>query len=173
VRTRVLGPDGWLWFQEYFVREKTQVEVREIDYAGAAEARPAPGILDAIATADAVIVCPSNPVTSVGPILAVPGIVEALGASPATALAVSPIVGGQAVSGPAARLMAARGMEVSAAGVAAAYAPWLDLLVVDARDAKEAPRIETAGPRALVAQTVMRDGAEETRLAARILEALA
>src|SRR5215468_3386337 len=131
VSTRILGPDGWLTFQEYFVREKTQVEVRQVDYAGAAEARPAPGVLPAIAAADAVIVCPSNPITSIGPILAVPGILQALEATPARVLAISPIVGGAAVSGPAGRLMAARGLEVSALGVAAAYAPWLDMLMID------------------------------------------
>src|SRR6266850_3364474 len=84
VRTRVLGPDGWLGFQEYFVREKTQVEVRAVEYAGAPSAAPAPGVVEAIATADAVIVCPSNPITSIGPILAVPGIVRALEATGAT-----------------------------------------------------------------------------------------
>jgi LPPG:FO 2-phospho-L-lactate transferase len=73
VRTRILGPDGWLAFQEYFVREKAQVEVRAVDYAGAAASAPAPGVREAIASADAVVVCPSNPITSVGPILAVPG----------------------------------------------------------------------------------------------------
>ena len=106
MRSRILGPDGWLTFQEYVVREKAQVEVRAVDYAGAAAAAPAPGVLDAIAAADAVLVCPSNPITSVGPILAVPGLVEALGATPANVVAVSPIVGGAAVSGPAGRLMA-------------------------------------------------------------------
>jgi LPPG:FO 2-phospho-L-lactate transferase len=101
VRTRVRGPDGWLGFQEYFVREKTQVEVVEVDYAGARSALPAPGVVEAIVSANAVIVCPSNPITSIGPILAVPGIARALEATDAVVLAVSPIVGGQAVSGPA------------------------------------------------------------------------
>src|SRR4029453_5689969 len=84
VRTRILGPDGWLAFQEYFVREKAQGDVRAVSYAGAARAHPAPGVVDAITTADAVLVCPSNPITSVGPILAVPGLVEALRATAAT-----------------------------------------------------------------------------------------
>src|SRR5262249_34345861 len=81
VRTRILGPDGWLAFQEYFVREKAQVDVRAVSYAGAPRATPAPGVLDALRNADAVLVCPSNPITSIGPILAVPGIVEALQAT--------------------------------------------------------------------------------------------
>jgi LPPG:FO 2-phospho-L-lactate transferase len=173
VRTRILGPDGWLSFQEYFVREKTQVDVRQVDYAGADSALPAPGVLDAIATADAVVICPSNPVTSIGPILAVPGIARALEATEAVVLAVSPIVGGQAVSGPAGRLMAANGLEVSAVGVAAAYAPWLDVLLLDEDDAALAPRLEAAGARPIVAGTIMRGREGEIALARRVLEALA
>ncbi len=173
VRTRVLGPDGWLGFQEYFVREKTQVEVRAVEYAGAPEARPAPGLVEAIGGADAVLVCPSNPVTSVGPILAVPGIVEALHGTRAPVLAISPIVGGRAVSGPAGRLMAARGLPVSALGIAQGYAPWLDILIVDDEDAALAPSIEAAGARPVVASTLMTGRVEEMRLARRILETLA
>ena len=173
VRTRVLGPDGWLGFQEYFVREKTQVEVRAVEYAGAPEARPAPGLVEAIGAADAVLVCPSNPVTSVGPILAVPGIVEALHGTRAPVLAISPIVGGRAVSGPAGRLMAARGLPVSALGIAQGYAPWLDILIIDDEDAALAPSIEAAGARPVVASTLMTGRVEEMRLARRILETLA
>ena len=173
VRTRVLGPDGWLGFQEYFVREKTQVEVRAVEYAGAPGARPAPGLVEAIGAADAVLVCPSNPVTSVGPILAVPGIVEALHGTRAPVLAVSPIVGGRAVSGPAGRLMAARGLPVSALGIAQGYAPWLDILIIDDEDAALAPSIEAAGARPVVASTLMTGRVEEMRLARRILETLA
>jgi len=173
VRTRVLGPDGWLGFQEYFVREKTQVEVRAIEYTGAPEARPAPGLVEAIGAADAVLVCPSNPVTSVGPILAVPGIVEALHGTRAPVFAISPIVGGRAVSGPAGRLMAARGLPVSALGIAQGYAPWLDILIIDDEDAALAPSIEAAGARPVVASTLMTGRVEEMRLARRVLETLA
>ena len=173
VRTRVLGPDGWLGFQEYFVREKTQVEVRAVEYAGAPEARPAPGLVEAIGAADAVLVCPSNPVTSVGPILSVPGIVEALHSTRAPVLGISPIVGGRAVSGPAGRLMAARGLPVSALGIAQSYAPWLDVLIIDDEDAALAPSIEAAGARPVVASTLMAGRVEEMRLARRILETLA
>jgi LPPG:FO 2-phospho-L-lactate transferase len=172
VRTRLLGPDGWLSFQEYFVREKTQVEVREVEYTGAAAATPSPGLLEAIVSADAVLVCPSNPVTSIGPILAVPGIAQALEATAAPVLAVSPIIGGAAVSGPAGRLMAMRGLEVSALGVAAAYTPWLDILVLDQVDAALAPRLEAVGVRAVVADTLMRGLQEEIALARRVLAAL-
>jgi len=173
VRTRILGPEGWLSFQEYFVREKTQVEVRGVEYGGAVSAFPAPGVLKAIAAADAIIVCPSNPVTSIGPILAVPGLSRALEITQATVLAVSPIIGGQAVSGPAGRLMTARGLEVSPLGVAAAYAPWLETLVVDTVDAALAPSLEARGVRPIVTDTFMRDREGEIALARRVLEGLA
>jgi LPPG:FO 2-phospho-L-lactate transferase len=173
VRTRILGPEGWLAFQEYFVRDKAQVEVRAVEYAGAAAARPAPGVLEAIAGADLVVVCPSNPVTSIGPILAVPGIGAALAATRARVVAVSPIVGGAPVSGPAGRLMAAAGLPVSAAGVARAYAPWLDLLLVDERDRAEAAAVRAEGAEALVTDILMGDRARERALAARVLAALA
>jgi LPPG:FO 2-phospho-L-lactate transferase len=172
VRTRILGPDGWLGFQEYFVREKTQVEVRAVEYAGAAEARPAPGLIEAIAGADAVLVCPSNPITSIGPILSVPGIVAALEDTGAPVLAVSPIVGGRAVSGPAGRLMAARGLPVSGVGIAQTYAPWLDFLVMDDEDTALGPSVEATGARPVVASTLMTGRVEEMRLARRILEVL-
>jgi len=173
VRTRVLGPDGWLGFQEYFVREKAQVEVRAVEYAGAETAAPAPGVLDALAAARAVIVCPSNPVTSIGPILAVPGITDALARSPATALAISPIVGGESVSGPAGRLMATLGLPVSPAGVARAYAPWLDTLVFDEQDRREAPEILALGVSPVTAKTIMAGQEDEVALARRVLELLA
>lgn len=179
VRTRVRTPDlagagdGWLTFQEYFVREKAQVEVREVVYAGAESARPAAGVVDALRDADLVVVCPSNPVTSIGPILAVPGIVDALMATRAPVIAVSPIVGGDAVSGPAARLMRVRGLVVSPLGVARAYAPWLDSLVIDTRDADSATVLAAAGVRAIAAETLMTDRAREIALARRVLEAAA
>jgi len=172
VRTRILGPDGWLAFQEYFVREKAQVEVRAVNYAGAPAARPAPGVLDAIRTADAVLLCPSNPITSIGPILAVPGLVEALQSTEAIVAAVSPIVGGDAVSGPAGRLMAAAGLPVSATGVARAYGGWLDLLVFDEQDRTLAPEIRTAGAAPVVAPTMMSSRDAEVTLARHVVAAL-
>ena len=173
VRTRILGPDGWLAFQEYFVREKAQVEARAVEYAGAAASAPAPGVLEAIASADAVLVCPSNPITSVGPILAVPGLVEALGATSATVVAVSPIVGGAAVSGPAGRLMASAGLPVSAAGVARAYAAWLDRLVFDEQDRALSDEIRVLGVAAVPAPTMMSSREAEITLARHVLSATA
>ena len=126
---------GTLSFQEYFVRERHQPKVQAVRFEGAEQALPAPGVLDAIETAAAIIFAPSNPVTSVGPILAVPGIREALRTAPAQIAAVSPIVGGAAVSGPAAQLMQMMGWPSTVAGVAEAYEDFLDVLVVDNADA--------------------------------------
>jgi LPPG:FO 2-phospho-L-lactate transferase len=170
VRTTVRTTEAWLTFQEYFVRDKALADVVAVEYEGAAAARPAPGVLAAIAEADLVVVCPSNPVTSIGPILAVPGIADALAAR-RTVVGVSPIVGGAPVSGPAGRLMRARGLEVSPLGVAAAYGPWLRALLVDARDAGLAPALERAGVRAIVTDVMMTDRAREVALARRVLDA--
>jgi LPPG:FO 2-phospho-L-lactate transferase len=172
VRTRILGPDGWLDFQEYFVRDKAQTEVRAVRYEGAETAVPAPGVIEAIRGAGAVIVCPSNPITSVGPILAVPGIAAALAETRAATVAVSPIVGDAPVSGPAGRLMAASGLPVSAAGVARAYAPWLDVLVIDERDRAAAGAVKEAGAVPVVADTMMTSRAKEIALARAVLEAI-
>src|SRR3989442_3138450 len=113
IRTMIRTPGGRLTFQEYFVREKALVEVTGVDYDGAAAARPAPGVVDMIRSADLVVVCPSNPVTSIGPILPVAGIADPLRTAAPPAVGVSPIGGGAAVSGPAAPPMRARGLEVS------------------------------------------------------------
>jgi LPPG:FO 2-phospho-L-lactate transferase len=169
VRTRLRAAGGWLDFQEYFVREKAQVAVHAVAYAGAGLARPAPGVLAAIAEADVVLICPSNPVTSIGPILAVPGIVEGLTGTAAAVVAVSPIVGGDAVSGPAGRLMASLGLPVSAAGVAGMYATWLDALVFDAGDGDQAAAIAALGVKPMPAPTMMRTREDEQSLARQVI----
>jgi LPPG:FO 2-phospho-L-lactate transferase len=170
VRTIIRTPDGRLGFQEYFVREKAMVEVVGVDYEGAATARPGPGVRGAIAEADLVVVCPSNPVTSIGPILAVPGIADALATTRARVVGVSPIVDGGAVSGPAAALMRAGGWPVSTAGVARAYAPWLRFLLVDPRDARDAAELRHLGVTAVPCDIMMPDRAREIALAQRILD---
>jgi LPPG:FO 2-phospho-L-lactate transferase len=170
VRTLIRTPEGTLAFQEYFVRDKAMVEVLGVEYAGAAAARPAPGVREAITEADLVIVCPSNPITSIGPILAVPGIVEALGAARAPVVGVSPIVGGGAVSGPAAALMRACGLPVSTVGVARAYAPWLRGLLIDARDAGDSAELARLGVTAVVTDVMMPDRERERALARRVLD---
>ncbi len=135
VETRIRTPHAELNFQEYFVRERWQHAVLEVDFAGISEARPAPGVLDAIQTAETVVLAPSNPVTSIGPILAVAGIRDALRATSAPVLAVSPIIAGAAVSGPAAGLMRAYGLHPSAPGIAEAYRDFLNVLLIDEQDA--------------------------------------
>ena len=172
VRTFVTTTGGRLTFQEYFVRDRAQGDVVSVAYEGADAARPAAGVVEAITRADLVVVCPSNPVTSIGPILAVPGIAEALRATSAPVVGVSPIIGGAPVSGPAGRLMQARGLAVSPLGVAAAYAPWLRALLIDPGDAADAPALERAGVRAVTADIMMTDRAKEVALARRVLEAV-
>jgi LPPG:FO 2-phospho-L-lactate transferase len=172
VRTELRTDKGWLSLEEFFVRERCAPDVQEVAYRGAEEARPGPDVLPAIGSAEAVVVCCSNPVTSIGPILAVPGIVDALARTPAPVVAVSPIVGGRAVSGPAAKLLAARGLDASPLGVARAYRPWLDALVMDRADVAHAPDLERAGVRPVVADALMPDGAAEARLARVVLDAV-
>ena len=171
VRTFVTTTAGRLAFQEYFVRDRAQGDVVSVAYEGAEAARPAPGVVDAIRDTELVLVCPSNPVTSIGPILAVPGIADALRATKAPVVGVSPIVGGAPVSGPAGRLMTARGLAVSPVGVAAAYTPWLRALLIDPGDAGEAAALERSGVRAVTADIMMTDRAKEIALARAVLAA--
>jgi LPPG:FO 2-phospho-L-lactate transferase len=170
VETRVTTPEGELSFQEYFVRERYRPEVRGVRFVGAEQASPAPGVLEAIKSAEAVVLAPSNPITSIGPILAVPGIREALKKTAAPVAAVSPIVGGAAVSGPAGALMASQGLPVSIAGVTKAYADFLDLLIVDERDATSAEELRLSGLQVHCAQTIMKTADDKAALAGTVLE---
>lgn len=157
VRTRITVDGGReLRMQEWFVRERSQPPVVSVRFDGADVARPAPGVLEALAAADAIVLCPSNPVISIGPILAVPGIREALVARRERVVGISPIVGGAPVRGPADRLMGPLGIEVSCVGVARAYAPFCSVLVIDALDESRASEVEATGVRAVVADTMMR-----------------
>jgi len=165
VATMVDTPLGTLNFQEYFVRERHQVEVRGIHFEGAEQSRPAPGVLESIASAEAVILAPSNPVTSVGPILAVPGIREALRNTSAPVVAVSPIIGGDAVSGPAGLLMRRKGWPSTIAGVAQAYEDFLDVLVVDLADHADADHLREGDLHVLCANTVMKSMQDKQELA--------
>ncbi len=168
VETRVLTPAGELHFQKYFVRERFQVEPRGVRFKGAERARPAPGVLEAIAGATAVVIAPSNPVTSIGPILAILGIREALRTTAAPVAAVSPIVGGKAVSGPAGELMKTQGLPVSAPGVARAYVDFLDLLVADDQDEGAGTTMEGVSVR--YTNTIMKSEAQKTALARAVLD---
>ncbi len=172
VATQVLTPDGWLAFQEFLVKEKGRLEVRDVAYERSESARPAPGVVEAISHASAVIVCPSNPISSIGPILAIRGIQDSLAATQAPIVAVSPIVGGTPVSGPAGKMMLAKGLPVSPVGVAQAYEKWLDILVLDRQDSALASEVQSLGIRAVVADTIMRDRQTEVSLARAVLKVL-
>jgi len=169
VRTQIVTRAGdTLAFQDYFVRRRADVDVARVVFAGAEDAKPAPGVVDAIEAADRVVVCPSNPVVSVAPILALPGVRDALAAHPSV-VAVTPIVRGAPLKGPADRLLAGLGIEVSASGVARLYSGWCDLFVVDASDAPEAEPTEAAEMDAVILDTVMSDRAASGRLAESLL----
>lgn len=171
VETRIGTPVGELSFEEYFVQRWYQDPVESVRFAGASDAEPAPGVVDAIRGAEVVLLAPSNPVTSIAPILAVPGIREALRESRARIAAVSPIVGGAAVSGPAGILMRSQGCEVSIAGVAEYYRDFLDLLVVDTRDAAAAEELRKSGMRVHCTPSIMRTNEDRVTLADAVLKA--
>jgi LPPG:FO 2-phospho-L-lactate transferase len=169
VETRVDTPVGELSFEEYFVQRWYQDPVNSVRFAGASDAEPAPGVIDAIVSADAVLIAPSNPITSIAPILAVPGIRDALSRTRGKVVAVSPIVGDTAVAGPAGILMAAQGLPCSIAGVAKAYEDFLDVLVCDKRDAKAAEALRKNSLRVECTQTIMRTPQDKAALAQTVL----
>jgi LPPG:FO 2-phospho-L-lactate transferase len=169
VETRVDTPAGELSFEEYFVQRWYQDPVNSVHFAGASDAEPAPGVIDAILSADVVLIAPSNPVTSIGPILAVPGVRDALTRARGKVAAVSPIVGNAAVAGPAGILMAAQGLPCSIAGVARAYEDFLDLLICDTRDARDANALRESGLQVQCAKTIMRSAEEKAALARSVL----
>jgi LPPG:FO 2-phospho-L-lactate transferase len=169
IETRVDTPIGELSFEEYFVQRWYQDPVKSVRFAGAEKAAPAPGVIDAIMSATVVLLAPSNPITSIGPILAVPGITEALTQTQAPIAAVSPIVGGKSVSGPADILMMAQGLPASIAGVAQAYREFLDVLVVDTIDAKAAQELQQSGLRVHCTSTLMSTAQDKADLARQVL----
>jgi LPPG:FO 2-phospho-L-lactate transferase len=170
LRTRLRTDEGWLDFQDYFVRLQCRPVVRELAFEGAADARPHPDLLAALGDERlrAVVICPSNPFISVEPILAVSGMREALSRCAAPIIAVSPIIGGRAVKGPTAKMMAELGMSPSAAAVAKRYGDLLDGYVIDAGDAEEAAHI---APRVTLAPTLMTNLGEKEQLARVVVEA--
>jgi LPPG:FO 2-phospho-L-lactate transferase len=167
-----LGPAGTeVTFQDYFVRLHHGVAVRAVRFEGAETARPAPGVLEALDQAERIVVCPSNPIVSIRPLLAVPGVLEALTRLRAKTVAVSPIIAGAALKGPADRMMAELGAESSVAGVARLYAPWVHTLVIDEADRDQAPAVEAEGIRCVVAPTIMDSPDHAAELARRVLHA--
>src|SRR5438132_14089799 len=171
VATHIQTPAGLLHFQEYMVKRRCADEVQEVVFIGAGEARPAPGVLDAIKVAEAILIAPSNPIVSIGSILAIPGIHDMLHEASGMVVAVSPIVGGAPIKGPADKLMRGLGMDVSAVGVAVCYRDFLDVMVIDEQDAHLLSRIEDLGIPTVATNTIMRDSAAKAALARKVLEA--
>ena len=174
VRTELLTADGWLEFQEYFVHRRHADAVTALRFRGADAAQATPEVLGAIAAADLIVFAPSNPYLSIGAILAVPGIADAIRGATARVVAVSPIVAGAAIRGPADRLFQTLGGEASALGVARLYQErypgLLDALVIDTLDGGLADSVRATGLGVLVTDTVMRDHADRGRLATTILD---
>lgn len=172
VRTVLTVPgEGELAFQEYFVGRRHDVTVEAVRFHGVDAARPAPGVLDALLDSAVVVIAPSNPIVSIGPILALPGVLDALSARRRSVVAVSPIVGGKALKGPADRLLVELGGEASVAGVARSYAGVAGTLVVDDVDAPLAPTVEAEAVRCVVTPTVMSSPAVAAALARTVLRA--
>ncbi len=168
--TRVTTCNGSMHFEEYFVRRQCWDEVLSIEFVGAATAKPSPRVLDAILDANTVVVCPSNPIVSIGTILSVEGIRGALKRTNARVVGVSPIVAGLPLKGPADKMLRASGVEVSAFGVAQFYSDFLDAFVIDTKDAGEKGRIEALGLTVKVTNTVMKNLDDKVALARVVLE---
>jgi LPPG:FO 2-phospho-L-lactate transferase len=173
VETRItVEGEGEIGFQEYFVGRQHGVPVSAVRFAGVDAATPGPGVLDAIADAERVVICPSNPIVSIGPVLAVPGVRAAVEAARPRTVAISPIVAGAALKGPADRMLAELGHEPSVVGVARLYAPLARALVVDVADADRAAEVEAQGIECIVAPAIMHGPAQAADLARVVLDAL-
>lgn len=172
VQTVLATDEGELPMQQYFVRRRAEPKVTAVRYAGADAAKPSPGLNNALASAAMIVVCPSNPALSVGPILALPGITASLKSFAGPRVAVSPIVGGDAVKGPAGKIMSEMGLEVSVVGVARLYSGICDHLVIDRQDEGLAPAVADAGLTPIVTNTIMESLEDKTRLAKEILALL-
>ena len=173
VRTRVVTDEGTLAFQEYFVRRQCEPVVRSIEYQGADSAALQPDVREALKSPElsAVVICPSNPWLSIGPILAMPALKKALQRSTAPVIAVSPLIGGRAVKGPTAKIMRELDLPTSAAGIARCYLPLLSTLVIDSADAAQRDDVLAEGCEAVVTETLMHDRDSRRRLARVVLDA--
>ncbi len=171
VPTRIVTDVGLIHFEEYLVKRKAQDAVEDVLFDGIDRTVPSPGVLDALEQAETIVVCPSNPIVSIGPILAVPHIKPGIMKADAVKVAVSPIIGGKPVKGPADKLMEGKGIEVSAVGVAQIYEEFLDIMVIDKEDQHLTPRIEELGMRVVIEQTHMTSMARKKKLAQTVLAA--
>lgn len=171
----LLDEQRWVHFQEYFVHRRTDVAIRGVDVRGLAEAAAAPGVLEALQAADAIFLCPSNPFVSIGPILSVPGVREAIEQARRRGVyvaAVSPLIGGATIKGPAARMLSELGYAPTAAGVLGVYAGLVDVYLIDPVDADLADEVRGYGARPLVTDALMRGRRGEARLARALLRAV-
>ncbi|HKT46335.1 MAG TPA: 2-phospho-L-lactate transferase [Candidatus Acidoferrales bacterium] len=167
--TMIDSNEGPLHFQEYLVKRRAEPVVRSIRFDGVEKARPAPGVLEAIRQAERIVICPSNPLISIGPILAVPGVRKALVERKPDVIAVCPIVGGKSLKGPSDRMLAQLGHEATASGVAKLYAEFTGTFVIDSQDEQQKPAIEALGLQVRILPTVMNSVAQKRALARRIL----
>ena len=168
--TTILTDEGGIHFQEYLVKRRAEIDIRGIRFENIEASVPAPGTLEAIRDSEAVIVCPSNPLISIGPILAVPGLRDALQATSARVVAISPVVGGASLKGPTDRMLRDLKMEVSAAQVSRMYSDFIDAFVIDSQDATAAAGIEESGIKVTVTNTVMSGMEERINLARSVLQ---
>jgi LPPG:FO 2-phospho-L-lactate transferase len=169
VPTMIDSNEGPLHFQEYLVKRRAEPVVKGIRFAGAESARPAPGVLEAIRDAERIIICPSNPLISIGPILAIPGVREQLRAEKKKVFAVCPIVGGKSLKGPSDRMLAQQGHEATASGVAKLYADFTGTLIIDTADKALAGTITALGMKVAILPTVMKTRSQKRRLARALL----
>jgi LPPG:FO 2-phospho-L-lactate transferase len=169
LRTIAITDEGELAFQDYFVRRACEPKITSVRFEGRDKAWPSPGLSKALLEADAIVFCPSNPLVSIGPVLAVPGVHDEIVAFTGPRIIVSPIVGGKALKGPAAKMMAELGQEVSSVGVARYYLGLCDSLVIDTVDVSEASAVKALGMRAVVTSTVMQSDDDKDRLAREIV----
>jgi LPPG:FO 2-phospho-L-lactate transferase len=170
VRTIVMTPDGPLTFQDYFVRRRFEPPVDEVRFEGAADARPSPAAVAAVLSASTVILAPSNPIASIGPMLAIAGLRHTLEQATGMRIAVSPLIGGEAVKGPTVPMMQAAGLAISPIGVAQAYEGLIDAIVIDRQDIAYKPALEEHGLKVLVTDTLMEGFEGRLRLAAEVLD---
>jgi LPPG:FO 2-phospho-L-lactate transferase len=170
VATKIKTPHGVLEFQEYFVKRKFQDKVEDVTYEGAALAKPAPGVIPAIEKTDLIILCPSNPILSIGPILAIPEIRNTIAKTPAKIVGISPIVGGKAIKGPLDQMMESLGLEVSPFGVAQLYKGLMRGYVIDDVDRAIIPKITSLGMRVIATKTVMDSEEAKSKLAENTLK---
>jgi len=173
VETWIKTTEGEMHFQEYYIKQGMEPEVTGINLRGIKQAKPSPGVLEALAESELIIICPSNPIISIGPILDVNGIREAIVNSPAKVVAISPLIGGKPLKGPADKLMRGLGLEASSSEIANLYKDFLNVMVLDDSDSGEVDKINSLGIKTFVTDTIMTDDEKSRTLSEKILNYLA